>query len=403
MNSALPTTLLVLPLLIFSWVSTANAGEPQEKMNLMVLDREIVVDGGTPHWPCAEGLPDDWTDPVDYTGGRLHILWEILEAPEDAADFRLQIGWTFPEGSQEGKDYQLVRFKYQHLLWSDRFAVPENELPESGEPETPYWIAGKRSHTVHVMGSGRFFWPLPEKEPKDFSRGITGIKAFARDDAWQVRGPSAPVRMRVTMVLVPEGGTWRSPTAYGGLTPKAIPDLPEVAAALRDRDPGRALARAEAIVDGGDASGVAREQAEAAVAALGRHVDAERAACEELFAEDPLAAFERLAALTEAFADTSRHEGLRALGKEWSGSERVAEARRAGAIADAALAALARIEADLGDPDARKPHAREIRRIAAAYRRLVRRHEESVARARLERELVARGLLVPVEDGDDDG
>lgn len=39
---------------------------------LVVLDREIVVSGGTPSWDPEPGLPTDWTSPVDSTAGILY-------------------------------------------------------------------------------------------------------------------------------------------------------------------------------------------------------------------------------------------------------------------------------------------------------------------------------------------
>ncbi len=393
---------LLLPICVLLAIA-ASAAE-----NLVVFDREITVTGGTHHWPCAEGLPADWTEPVDYSRGRLHIQWEILEAPADAAGHLLQIGWTFPwEGSKENKAYQLTRFKYQRLLFGERFRarVPADELPLSGEPESPNWVAGERYHTVHVMGSGRFFWPLPEKEPKDFSQGIDGIMAFSRAEDWGVRGPSAPVRMRVTMTLVPPGGSYVPPYCYGGVRPRDLPALPAVVEAMNARRPGRALRLAEAVLADAESGADARVQAERAVAAFNAHLDGALVACREEFASDPLSALETLADLTAAFDGTARDAELQALGAEWSASEAVARERKADPARRAAIELLAEVEkqADgpLGDPAVQRRHAGKLRRVAATWQALRKRYPESAACRKLTALLQDKGLLPAERTGGD--
>lgn len=369
--------------------------------NLVVFDREITVTDGVHHWPCAEGLPGDWTAPVDYTAGRLHIDWEIIEAPAGVEDFLLQIGWTFPwADSGAGKPHQLTRFKYQHLLFGERFRdrVPAAELPD--EAQSPAWITGARWHTVHVMGSGRFFWPLPEKEPKDFSQGIAGIKAFSRDAAWQVRGPPAPVRMRVTMTVVPPGGTYRPPTSFGGLDPHELTELPAVREALLERQPGRALALVEGL--GGDVlAEAARRQLTLAETALLDHLATERSAVEQLFADDPLAGLEALASLADTFSASRQSDELVALGRAWMKTAAVERERQAEPLYRQAVAVLDQVAAEaegpLSDPAVQRAHQRALRKVVQCHQRLGKRYGDSVAFRKLERLLVAKGLVAEAE------
>ena len=81
---------------------------------LIIIDREITVRGSNPTWDIERNLPNNWTAPVDYSAGGLYIEWEIIAAPNDAADMVLQIGWDVP--TADDRPYDLVRFGYMHLL-----------------------------------------------------------------------------------------------------------------------------------------------------------------------------------------------------------------------------------------------------------------------------------------------
>ncbi|TVR11825.1 MAG: hypothetical protein EA401_10240 [Planctomycetota bacterium] len=385
--------------------------------NLVLLDQEITITQGTHYWDPPEHTPKNWTEPIDYSKGILHIQWEILEAPEDAAGYQLQLGWRFPEGSQEGMprnptraglrhDINIIRTKYQRLLFWERewgihnISAPPDELPDPELATIPYWIPGATYHTVHIMGSGRFFLPQPSIEPKNFRQGIDRLMAYSRDPAWRIRGPSAPVRMHVTMTLVPPGGSYSPPTRFGGITPEDLPDLPMVAAAMEKRQPGQALAAVESMLADNGHSAPVQEQLALAKEALNNHADEELERSQARFDRDPLAALNALSELAQAYQGTSRHAALMELGREWTRHDAVRTARQADAIYRRAAGMMGRIpeSADLSDPSTQQRHATILRQVATDRNRLMQQHPDSAALRSLNALLQARGLIPAPED-----
>lgn len=357
----------VLVLTLATTIATTTALSSTEP--LVVFDREITITNGTQHWPVRPGLPTDWTAPIDYTAGDCYVYWEVLEAPADGRDYVLQLGWTFPSSGpgQSDRNFHLLRFKYQHLL------------PDAERYAAPVFEAGAVWETRHHMNHRSYFWPV---EQRDYSNGIAGMMAHCRTyPGWDVRGPSGPVRLRVTMTLVPPGAEYQPPATYGGLRASELPDLPTVGAAMLARTPGRALALAEGLVGQPGAVG---EQAAIAVAALGAHLDDQIAAVTAQWQRDPFGAATALAAVLADATDTSRAEGLRELASSWRGDRRLREAKRAQAVLERTRALVARIrervpaDADLSQPAVARRVQRELRDLGATYLQLKRDYRDSV-------------------------
>ena len=96
------------------------------------------------------------------------------------------MGWTFPGDGD--RNYHLLRFKYLHLL------------PESERYSSPVFRAGAVWETRHRMNHRNSFWLI---EQRDYSRGISSMKAFCR--TYPAGCPLSPgqVRLRVTMTWCP--------------------------------------------------------------------------------------------------------------------------------------------------------------------------------------------------------
>lgn len=365
--------------------------------NLIVFDGELTVTKGTHGWPLQRELPADWTAPVDYSQGAAHFEWEILEAPKGAEEMVLQLGWKFPGGGD--RPYQLVRFGYQKLLkrmFRDRALI--DELPGDDLNGPPNFVTGARYHTIHVMNSGRFWWPLPEKEPKDYSKGIAELFGFVRAKDWSVTGPPGPVRIRLKITLVPPGGNFTPQGRFGEVAAGDLKHLPEVAKLLIDEEPGEAYRAAERIAEKGE--GEAKAEAATVVAGLTAYAEAEKAAIAETRAEDPVGAVTKLEHLAESFGRAPFAKDFKEEAKAWTKEKAYKNEEKAARYLEKmekAAAPLRKMMKDRGlDAEAlRKSYRSDLRKVERYYDTLREKYESTAARKKADPLAAALGL-----DGD---
>ncbi|TVR12378.1 MAG: hypothetical protein EA401_09165 [Planctomycetota bacterium] len=353
-------------------MATASAAEP-----LLVFDGEITVTGSGPSFPVREGLPRNWTSPVDYTTGILYIEWDILEAPEDAAEMLLQIGWRLPAQNQR----HLVRYKYMRQIGPHYTA--------------PHLVTGASYTTAHRLQNDRCFWPL---KPKDYSQGISGLTSMVRNRSWQVAAPSQSVRIHLTMTVVPQGVEYQAPGRYNGISAHDLPDLPQVGAALQNKQPGQALALAEAAKELHAADSSAGQQAQKAVTALREWALLRKDRAEQRFVTDPVQGAEEMIELSQQLSETSladimdqRVESLRndpSLRAElpahriWLEMKGHAEALQASTTTR-----------DFSAPEVQQRYQHQLRPLATAYRTLQQRHANSVSLKKAHSLLMDLGIL----------
>ena len=332
----------------------------------------------SPTWKAEPNLPNNWTAPVDYSAGDLYIEWEIIEAPKDAEDLVLQIGWNVPIDDE--RPFDLVRFKYMHLFGSGW--------------EKPFFIQGKSYSTFHKMQNDRSFWALPTL---DYSKGISGLRAFVRNTDWKVVGPSSPVRIKITMTLVAPGDTYQPPSRFGGIGTREVPALPKVQEALRSRQPGLALALAEAR---SDADGEAGQQAQEAIKGLNGWLDGRLQSLQAAFPGDPVGTYSQLQELHTSLNGSQRADDVDTLLANYKADPLLKAQIPAHKMLLKLEQAIAQVrqqvgKADFSDPEIQRKHARKLSLIVRGWQQLQRKYPDSVSVKNAHALLVGIGLTPP--------
>ncbi|TVR16927.1 MAG: hypothetical protein EA401_00830, partial [Planctomycetota bacterium] len=187
------------------------------------------------------------------------------------------------------------------------------------------------------------------------------------------------------------------PHRYNGIGPRELPDLPQVAQALRDRQPGLALALAESLAERHDAESAQGTQARQAQTALRQWGEEAAARAKTLFASDPVAGAERMVALGDDFSRSSLGEDFKARVDRLRQDPRLrAEipAHRLLLEMEQAASALraAADTSDFSDPAVQRRHQQHLQPLAQRYRSLRQRHSATVSYHKARALLMSLGI-----------
>jgi len=295
------------------------------------------------------GVPRDWTTPINYADGTIHMRIEVTELQKPFL-FMFMLNNEDPKFKDSTWSIYTANFSKPEVI-TKSVPVKSAMIGDGG----PHW---------HQIAYWCF---IIQRSLGDHVRG---------DPAWY------PIRIRFKAAVVPKGGTldldfWSPYGRYGALHWKDVTELKTVATHLRAGAIGKAIQEAGKETASRDPK--RSQEAKRVLEALKSYVEKRRKELGETRLESPDFALRELSELAKRCVPSEIGKNLGEEAKAWTKDPQVAKARKAKAIFEAVREAASELagKGKATDPKFAAQHARQIQTIAAGASKLVKEHSDT--------------------------
>ena len=323
---------------------------------LVLLDEKLEVDSAFKFFPTPKHSPENWTAPIDYPKGQIHVWLHIEKKASDTA-FK----------------HQICLFQGKHHACTQQRLISATGIGETSEQLGGIWNAGKHDWTKQISkimlvtkdANGK-----PVSDMKQFKGKWAGSPDFSL---------YFPYTVHCVITLVPPGATYQAPGRLGNLDLKKLNYFPKAVAACREQAFGGLLQAASSKLES-ENQALAKE-AKQLHDALYEEAQRQLSASEKMLADNPLQALRSYQTISKQWHPSDFAKQASEKLKELKKDRDFKKSLKAWEILESMQTAAAKIERPFDRENAKQleRHKKDLQLLYAGLTFLRKKYKDSAA------------------------